>query len=368
MLSSHPGADTTRGYTKLSQDETADPKTSPAGPKQAANGRAPFCSIIVTSYNKGEFVPLAVESALSQTYPNTEVIVVDDGSTDNSLAALELYHDRVTLISKVNGGQASAMNQGFSVSRGDIVLFLDCDDLLDPETMERVVAAWGPHVAKVHFRLRTIRRDGSVVDGAFMPPYRPLVSGEIDATFRRFGFYPAPPTTGNAFARRVLQAVMPLPEATYRAWADTPIVGIAPLFGQVLALDGNGGSWRRTTDNYSSQVTGVDEIATRMACDDCYISMFRHHDTNNSYAGFAGRWPMYLKDRLIFAKFSSAVGSDAYSPARLAWRYLWAVAHWPEYTWRRRLLLGAWAIALGIVPQALLRRVPGIAGARIRVS
>ena len=323
----------------------------------------PLCSIIVSSYNKEKYVGLAVDSALAQSWPGTEVIVVDDGSTDGSVAVLETYGDRIVLIRKANGGQASAMNRGFQASHGDIVFFLDCDDLLDPDTVERVAAMWTPALAKVHFRLRKILGDGSAVPGALMPPYRPLPSGDIEMIFLRFGFYPAPPTTGNAFARRVLEAVMPLPEPTYRAWPDTLLIGVAPLFGTVAKLDGVGGSWRQTEGNYSRG--GLDKVRAKLACDEHYIATVRAHGGPRVPASFRARWPQHLRDTLILAKFAPAAGAG---PAAVAVEFVRTVLSWPEYTWRERVWFCAWALGMALVPQAVLRRIPGVVGPYIKLA
>ncbi len=326
----------------------------------------PLCSIIVSSYNKEKYVGLAVDSALSQTWPGTEVIVVDDGSTDGSVSVLETYGDRIVLIRKANGGQASAMNRGFQASHGEIVFFLDCDDLLDSDTVERVAAVWTPALAKVHFKLRKILGDGSAVQGALMPPYRALPSGDIEKIFLRFGFYPAPPTTGNAFARRVLEAVMPLPEPTYRAWPDTPLIGVAPLFGTIAKLDGVGGSWRQTDGNYSRG--GLDKVRAKLACDEQYIAIARTHGRGRLPAAFAARWPQHLKDKLILAKFAPAGAGNRERPAAVAAEFVRTVLSWPEYTWRERVRFCAWTLGMVVVPQAVVRRIPGVVGPDIKVA
>src|SRR5512140_2792158 len=98
----------------------------------------PLVSIIITNYNYGRFLASAIESALRQRYPAIEVIVVDDGSTDNSREVMGCYEKRIVPVFKQNGGQASSMNAGFSQSHGEIVIFLDADDMLLPGTVERV--------------------------------------------------------------------------------------------------------------------------------------------------------------------------------------------------------------------------------------
>jgi len=96
-------------------------------------------SIIIGNYNYQDYVSAAIESALSQTYTSCEIIVVDDGSTDSSRDAIRSFGDKVKTIFKQNGGQASAFNAGYAASTGDIVCFLDSDDLFLPTKVTRVV-------------------------------------------------------------------------------------------------------------------------------------------------------------------------------------------------------------------------------------
>jgi glycosyltransferase involved in cell wall biosynthesis len=112
----------------------------------------PLASIIVNNYNYGRFLQDATDSALNQTYSNIEVIVVDDGSTDNSREIIDSYGKQVIPILKQNGGQASAFNTGFVVSRGEVIIFLDADDMLLPTAVEKAVEKlWQPEVVKVHW-------------------------------------------------------------------------------------------------------------------------------------------------------------------------------------------------------------------------
>lgn len=104
--------------------------------------RSLLVSIIVNNYNYGRFLREAIESALSQTYKPLEVIVVDDGSTDCSRDVIASFGARILPVFKENGGQASALNAGFARSHGDLVMFLDSDDLLLDYAIERVVSCW----------------------------------------------------------------------------------------------------------------------------------------------------------------------------------------------------------------------------------
>lgn len=105
----------------------------------------PLVSIIINNYNYGRFLGEAIESALNQTYPHLEVIVVDDGSTDNSHEIIAHYKDKIIPVLKENGGQASAFNAGFAATKGDIICLLDADDIALPEKVAEVVDVFKEH-------------------------------------------------------------------------------------------------------------------------------------------------------------------------------------------------------------------------------
>src|SRR5205085_4156172 len=106
--------------------------------------------------NYGRFLRQAIDSALSQRYRQCEVIVVDDGSTDDSRRIIESYGDGIVSIMKENGGQASAFNAGFAACSGDVIIFLDADDLIDKEAVERIMPLFADGVSKASWRLRVI--------------------------------------------------------------------------------------------------------------------------------------------------------------------------------------------------------------------
>jgi glycosyltransferase involved in cell wall biosynthesis len=98
-----------------------------------------FVSVVIPVYNGANYLGEAVESVFSQTYPNIEVILVDDGSKDNTWELIQSYGDRVRGVRKENGGVASALNAGIRGARGDCVAWLSHDDLFYPQKIERQV-------------------------------------------------------------------------------------------------------------------------------------------------------------------------------------------------------------------------------------
>ncbi len=204
----------------------------------AGRGAAPVrVSIVVNNYNYERYLGRAIDSALAQSYPHVEVIVVDDGSSDGSLGVVEGYGGRVVAVAKPNGGQGSALNAGFAASGGQIVLFLDADDLLHPEAVARVVAAWRPGVAKAQFRLQFIDAEGRRVEGSHPHPAHPMPNGDVTRDILERAEYVFSPTSGNAFAREVLEAILPMPAEQWRISADVYLVYLAPFYGDVVSLD-----------------------------------------------------------------------------------------------------------------------------------
>src|SRR5262245_11344519 len=97
----------------------------------------PLVSTIIPSYNRAGFVIAAVESALAQTYEKQEIIVIDDGSTDQTKQRLERYAKKIRYVYQENQVVAAARNTGVRVSRGEWFAFLDADDLWSPDKLER---------------------------------------------------------------------------------------------------------------------------------------------------------------------------------------------------------------------------------------
>lgn len=97
-------------------------------------------SVVIPTYNRASIVSMAIDSVLAQTYRDLEVIVVDDGSTDETPALLAAYGDRIRVLRQENAGPAIARNRGIAAARGELVAFLDSDDTWLPRKLERQVA------------------------------------------------------------------------------------------------------------------------------------------------------------------------------------------------------------------------------------
>jgi glycosyltransferase involved in cell wall biosynthesis len=203
----------------------------------------PLVTILINNYNYARFLGEAIDSALNQTYPNIEVVVVDDGSTDNSLEIISRYEERILPVLKENGGQASAFNTGFAKTKGEIIVFLDADDYLFPHTVEEVVAAWKPGIVKVQYRLQKIDNQKNPI--GFCPAIdSPMDSGDVLPILLKKGRYISPVTSGNSFSRSVLTQIMPVPEAEFRLCADAYLIFLAPFYGEVVSIEKTLGVYR----------------------------------------------------------------------------------------------------------------------------
>src|SRR3972149_614140 len=101
----------------------------------------PKVSVIIPSYNRADCVCDAIDSVLAQTYRDFETIVVDDGSTDETLQVLRNYRNDIRCLRRENGGAGAARNLGILSASGDYVAFLDSDDIMLPRRLEYQVAA-----------------------------------------------------------------------------------------------------------------------------------------------------------------------------------------------------------------------------------
>lgn len=102
----------------------------------------PLVSILIPAYNTGELIAHTIQSALAQTWPRKEIIIVDDGSRDNTVEVARRFTSKeISVVSKQNQGAAAARNYALQISQGDYIQWLDADDLLSPDKIERQLAA-----------------------------------------------------------------------------------------------------------------------------------------------------------------------------------------------------------------------------------
>lgn len=141
---------------------------------------SPLVSIIIPNFNYSQFVKSAVETALDQTYSNTEVIVVDDGSTDESLKVLQKFGNKIKLIRQEHGGPARARNRGIQEASGDYIAFLDADDLWKPRKIEKQLELFQTNsdLGLVYSGFQKVNRSMIPLEIQF-PKYRGLIADKF---------------------------------------------------------------------------------------------------------------------------------------------------------------------------------------------
>ncbi len=191
-------------------------------------------SVLIAAYNYARFLPDVLESVLGQTYEGeTECIVVDDGSTDGTPDVLERYENNILVIRQQNMGQAAAFNTAYRASSGEILCFLDADDVWYPHKVERVVQEFRSHpdAGLVHHALRVVDQMGEEVAGFFDEGSR--AHGDVRALMRRKVLrWMFAPTSGLCLRRSVASLVFPL-RTGLRINADELVAPVAALFAPV---------------------------------------------------------------------------------------------------------------------------------------
>jgi glycosyltransferase involved in cell wall biosynthesis len=324
-------------------------------------------SIIIDNYNYDRFVGAAIDSALNQSYHPVEVIVVDDGSTDRSCELINRYGNQITPILKSNGGQASALNAGFAHSHGDLVIFLDADDVLLPQAAQRVVDALRsqPESAKIQYRMEVMSANGTRT-GVIKPPLHiPLPAGDLKKEEMLFPFdLPWLPTSGNAFTTLALRDIFPIPEDAYgQVGADWYLAHLTPLFGPVISLSEVCAFYRVHKSNHYELSEPLLNLAhIRQTIIYCDI-------TRNHLLKYADRLSLpdrpaeilsvsYLANRITSQKLDPdrhPVAGD--TPGRLFRLALASISRRSDIAWLMKIMLGLWFACMVIAPRSLAHKL-----------
>lgn len=316
-------------------------------------------SIVVLNYNYARFVGAAIESALNQTHPDVEVIVVDNGSTDRSLEAIRPYESRLRLVRQpVNIGQGQGYNLGIAAATGEWIVWLDADDLLDPDCIATCLAMADDDTAKVQFPLRHIDPDGRPLDS--MTPFL-RHSGDVRGLIRRFGHYAGPPGSGNLYRRSAVAPYFPVPAHKWPIGTDTVPFVTAPFHGLVVDSGRPLGSYRLHLSvqsdapgykgNYRTSVGG--EIRLCCASRDHSLELLRERSGIDVQGPFL-MLPTYVRRRIVSWRWSREDHPCPEDSAASLWRLMRdALRDCPGYSLLGRTLMLGWATAVLYLPPRL---------------
>jgi hypothetical protein len=321
-------------------------------------------SVVVDNYNYAQFVGDAISSALAQVGHEVEVVVVDDGSTDDSRSVIDSFGAAVRAVFTENGGQGSAFNRGFAAATGDVVIFLDADDRLLPTVAARVAERFSavPELTKVQYRMELIDGDGRRLgrrwprDGSIMP------TGDLRRHAVRYRTHHWQPTTGNAYARWFLERVMPVDQMLYWQGVDGYLNELAVLLGPIESLDEVLAEYRFHGGNDSDHGLDAGYFHRR-------IELIRagHAAGLRLTAGSDVTMAPSPSDLLDVAFLTYRLASLRLDPARhplpadraleLGARGIAAAALTPMLSTRQRAMRAAWFAAVAAAPRSIARRL-----------
>ena len=241
VLSDHPAAEQIRDSLGLI------PEFQPSVARQQVSvvaGAGPRVSVVIPAFNLARYLPAALDSALAQEPVDgpVEVIVVDDGSTDETAAVLASYGDRIRSVRQPNGGLVAAVARGLELAAGEYIALLDADDQWPPDRLFRHVAALeaNPAVGLVHGDMTLTGADGSVTHPSYfrlhgIAPSNGRVLGRLIAdNFVSGG--------ASTFRASLLPAVLPMPaQAAYPDWW---IAVCAAAVSEIALVDGPANLYR----------------------------------------------------------------------------------------------------------------------------
>jgi glycosyltransferase involved in cell wall biosynthesis len=202
----------------------------------------PLVSVVMANYNYGAYIRDAIDSVLGQTYRNFELIVVDDGSSDDSVHRVRqcLGDSRIKLVEKENGGQASGFNEAFRRSRGEIICFLDSDDLFLPTKLEHIVECAKRFDDAGCILNGFVRLDGNMRAQGIMPLLSALPSGWMgQRCLQQGGVIPNfPGTPGLNLRRGIAARLFPMPlRPPLNHHPDMVMMRLLPLACRMAAID-----------------------------------------------------------------------------------------------------------------------------------
>lgn len=308
----------------------------------------PTLAVIIPNYNYARYLECAVDSALDQEVPFDEIVVIDDGSTDNSLTLLKHYGTRIKVVRIPNGGVLGACRAGIAATTSDYIFTLDADDFAAPTLVKRIRPALALRPAKVQFQLRGVDDDGKSLRSSF-PTFPP----GYDAKAMRhdnvaLGFYICPPSSGNVFGRDALSRMDMAAFDPRGAFDRSPALAL-PYVGEVISLNEPLAFYRVHDGSMSMGYKPTTELLNRE------IALFEKSwdevvpALGLPAAGFKRDGSLFVRERRLMIACLNQQRFVGLLAAKFV-RQLWST----HLTLKQKILLNIWALAL-VIPSRRLK-------------
>ena len=289
--------------------------------------KAPFFTVLIDTYNYGEYIEEAVSSALAQDFPaeQREILVVDDGSTDDTQERLQKFGEAIRYLRKPNGGQASAFNVGFEHARGEVIALLDADDVWLPAKLERLYETFEQHSAAgmVYHRVHLWNGTEEISEDTYFIP----VSGRVPEDRRALLQYPMAGTSCLAFRREALQKLLPVPESL-RFQADAYLTALVIFVAPVAAMPEFLGKYRLHGANLfqtNAERISRSQIERRMAMREALLGEIQNWLKEHGWDTDSPDIRAYLK------QWANAQESDGFAlRAPNPWKYFRHLVDFPR--------------------------------------
>jgi hypothetical protein len=318
-------------------------------------------SVVIANYNYRDYIGAAIESALAVDWPDKEVIVVDDASTDNSRSVIDGFEGKVAAYFRPKSNQLGAHMFGFEQSTGDIIIFLDADDLLEPEVMQEVANVWRPGVSKIQYRMNLIDATGTQL-GSAIPQFPPKDDPEkLRRTFLRTMTYITPPGSGNAYSREFVRKVFTFGPTIPQS--DAVLLTIAPILGDVLTIRKPLARLRIHGASWGSMIGSLDPFKLRQMLHQD-VERARLFAAVSSHLGLpVSPDPLKHSFHHLQYRLASYLVEPSTHPfsddtkSALLFRFIYSVAKSSQMPLRDRAILIVWAIACVLAPQHCRRNL-----------
>jgi glycosyltransferase involved in cell wall biosynthesis len=289
--------------------------------------KAPYFTVLIDAYNYGEYVEEAVSSALAQDFPaeEREILIVDDGSTDDTQERLKKFQKAIRYLRKPNGGQASAFNFGFEHARGEVIALLDADDVWMPAKLERVYEEFERHPAAgmVYHRVHLWNGVSDISEDTYFIP----ISGRVTENRRALLKYPMVGTSCLAFRREALRKLLPVPESL-RFQADAYLTALIIFVAEVAAVPEFLGKYRLHGANLfqkNAEQAPLTQIERRMAMRQALLGEIRNWLQKHCEGADSAAIRAYLKQ---WVKAQESDGFALRAPNR--WKYFRHLLDFPR--------------------------------------